>query len=963
MKSFALLVVGFFVAVTNCLADKVLILGPTIYNGNNSLEAQAAARLGYGVDIVDANTWSLMTASGPAGFNTYRAIIFGDPGCGDGSEVSAAVANASVWGPVINGNLIIIGTDPIIHPPGGSVMITNAINYAAAQSGKTGLYCCLSCYYVGTTSPTAVALLGGLGYGANAFQVIGINGGCYNYAHIVATSPTMNGLSDAVLSDWSCSVHEGFTSWPNALVPVAIALNSGNSYTAPDLTAGTPYILANGDDVDIVTNGIFLTPLTASDPTNDQHTVSATVVEGGALAVGATVTFTIISGPNAPLSGTAVTGADGVATFTYTGTGGVGTDLIQATAVDSRTYPIITPPSESVTAMKTWYDPCGSSPLSATIDFPSTPCNSNVVGVIFNEYALPATALNISNYTLDNGLTVTNVILLSQNEVLLQASQDFQSSVTYTLTISNIADYCGRMITPNPTVLIFGCGVNCDSVICPTNIVAQCLGTNGTPVYFTVPSYPGCTNSFIVALPESGSLFPIGTTTVTAYNFSDGGTNFCTFTVTVTNLLPPAISCPSNIVIYASCSNVAVPFTVTASDNCCSEVSVVSTPPSGSLFPIGITTVNSLATDCDGLTNSCSFTVQVIHVNDPDPPAITFFPTNIVVCTTNPSTCGPMPDVTNQIQATDGGATLFISQSIPPGTVLCTNTNVTFTISNLCGGVTNCTAKVLVGPCCCNPLAALPWDSKLTNIAVWEGTNGNVYNFSMSTISPQLLAIPGGPTPTNFDFYDPNGNQYYDVYLSTDDGTPNVDGCCITIACYMADTASNYSTGNNIDAVELDFADGSSIGATSVGNVQLGQGLTDPTLYYNSGLAVNAVGLHDGNVSYLGYGASKLTLCYSTACSPTVSVVNINGTNYPYTTAQMHVIWTDPFMRNWNVVTATNLYLNPSYYVTNLIPASNIYPWIPVTGATNSPYIVTNFPAPNQFYKLQYIGPIITNGH
>ncbi|MBK9531352.1 MAG: HYR domain-containing protein [Chitinophagaceae bacterium] len=40
---------------------------------------------------------------------------------------------------------------------------------------------------------------------------------------------------------------------------------------------------------------------------------------------------------------------------------------------------------------------------------------------------------------------------------------------------------------------------------------------------------------------------------------------------------------------------------------------VVSTPPSGSLFPVGTTTVNSVATDVNGNTANCSFTVTVQH--------------------------------------------------------------------------------------------------------------------------------------------------------------------------------------------------------------------------------------------------------------------------------------------------------------------------------------------------------------
>jgi hypothetical protein len=83
----------------------------------------------------------------------------------------------------------------------------------------------------------------------------------------------------------------------------------------------------------------------------------------------------------------------------------------------------------------------------------------------------------------------------------------------------------------------------------------------------------------------------------------------------------PTISCPANIVVNAApgvCSAV-VNFTVGTTDNC-SVPTVVTTPASGSLFPLGTTTVNATATDAAGNSASCSFTVTV---RDVTPPVIT----------------------------------------------------------------------------------------------------------------------------------------------------------------------------------------------------------------------------------------------------------------------------------------------------------------------------------------------------
>jgi len=44
---------------------------------------------------------------------------------------------------------------------------------------------------------------------------------------------------------------------------------------------------------------------------------------------------------------------------------------------------------------------------------------------------------------------------------------------------------------------------------------------------------------------------------------------------------------------------------------------VVSNPPSGSVFPVGVTTVTSTATDASGNTATCSFTVTIIDTQAP----------------------------------------------------------------------------------------------------------------------------------------------------------------------------------------------------------------------------------------------------------------------------------------------------------------------------------------------------------
>jgi hypothetical protein len=91
----------------------------------------------------------------------------------------------------------------------------------------------------------------------------------------------------------------------------------------------------------------------------------------------------------------------------------------------------------------------------------------------------------------------------------------------------------------------------------------------------------------------------------------------CTFTVRVNDTQPPTITCPANIFVAAAASCPpatckVVNYTATATDNC-PGVTVVCTPPSGSCFPAGTTTVTCTATDASGNTATCSFTVEVFN--------------------------------------------------------------------------------------------------------------------------------------------------------------------------------------------------------------------------------------------------------------------------------------------------------------------------------------------------------------
>lgn len=149
----------------------------------------------------------------------------------------------------------------------------------------------------------------------------------------------------------------------------------------------------------------------------------------------------------------------------------------------------------------------------------------------------------------------------------------------------------------------------------------------------------------IVCSVLSGTSFPAGTVTVDcfAYDFHNNYA-FDSFNVTVTNGLP-VVTVPDNINVEATSPNGAVvTFTATA----VGADTVVCTPPSGSTFPIGTTSVNCTATNPAGSDTE----VFQVRVRDTIAPII-------VNVTANPNALWPpdrkMVPVTISALAIDAG--------------------------------------------------------------------------------------------------------------------------------------------------------------------------------------------------------------------------------------------------------------------------------------------------------------------
>jgi flagellar hook assembly protein FlgD len=157
----------------------------------------------------------------------------------------------------------------------------------------------------------------------------------------------------------------------------------------------------------------------------------------------------------------------------------------------------------------------------------------------------------------------------------------------------------------------FGTGTNSFSVVVnpqsgtppilgiPEIVVAEGTSPSGATVSFD-PAGATCDHA-------SGSLFPMGDTTVNCTQTNSFGTSTGKFLVVVTDTIRPALSLPSNI----NTGNPVVTFTATAMDNIDGAVTPVCSPASGSTFPYGSTAVLCIASDSHANSVAGSFTVTV----------------------------------------------------------------------------------------------------------------------------------------------------------------------------------------------------------------------------------------------------------------------------------------------------------------------------------------------------------------
>jgi hypothetical protein len=174
-----------------------------------------------------------------------------------------------------------------------------------------------------------------------------------------------------------------------------------------------------------------------------------------------------------------------------------------------------------------------------------------------------------------------------------------QTSQTFTVTV--------RDTTP-PTVDV------------PTGITTEATWPGGAVVVYPASASDSVDGSRPVGCsPAAGSMFALGTTTVTCTaSDSRGNTGSSTFSVTVQDTTPPSVTVPPSITAEATGARGAVArFSASASDLVDPTPTLRCVPRSGSRFPVGTTTVTCFATDDSGNAADDSFTVTVEDTRPP----------------------------------------------------------------------------------------------------------------------------------------------------------------------------------------------------------------------------------------------------------------------------------------------------------------------------------------------------------
>ena len=449
-----------------------------------------------------------------------------------------------------------------------------------------------------------------------------------------------------------------------------------------------------------------------------------------------------------PASSTVLTGHNATQTVTLTandGNGNTSTCTLTVTLKDVTPPSITCPANTTVNANASCQGTVGSySPASL-----SDNCNPS-----------PTVTQSPASSTVLNGHNTAQTVTLTAND-----GNGNTSTCTLTVTLKDV--------TP-------------PSITCPANSTinanASCQATLGfyPPASLTDNCNPNSTASqdpgpgVVLTGHNASQVF-----TLVAFD-NNGNTSSCTHVVTLKDVTPPTLTCPTNVTVAAnaSCQGTIGSYSPTSlSDNCNPSPAVTQSPASSTVLTGHNTaqTVTLTANDGNGNTSTCTLTVTL---KDVTPPSITC-PANATV-NANASCQGTVGSYSAATLSDNCNPTPTVTQSPASSTVLTghnTAQTVTLTANDGNGNTSTCTLTVTlkdVTP----PSITCPANATVNANASCQGAIGSYSPASLSdncNPSPTATQSPASSTLLT------GHNTAQTVTLTANDGNGNTSTCTLTV--------------------------------------------------------------------------------------------------------------------------------------------------------------------------------------
>jgi len=235
----------------------------------------------------------------------------------------------------------------------------------------------------------------------------------------------------------------------------------------------------------------------------------------------------------------------------------------------------------------------------------------------------------------------TPPVLTLPGDIVVEAAARTGATVSFAVSASDIVDGTVAVTCHPPSGAMFHLGattVDCHArdahgnradgtftvtvrdttppiVRLPGAIVDEAKSSAGTVVRFTATAEDIADGRVpVTCVPAFGTTFPLGVTSVScSATDASGNSASGSFTVTVRDTTPPKLKATPNVTATRTSSDGArVTFALPlATDAVDPAPTVIAQPASGSLFPVGKTTVTVTATDAAGNTGSETFVVTV----------------------------------------------------------------------------------------------------------------------------------------------------------------------------------------------------------------------------------------------------------------------------------------------------------------------------------------------------------------